>query len=881
MLVRIAVIIALAFATVGCSGKTSEELYAEGLQQSKANPNGAIVLFKSALEKDRNHLDARYQLARAYLTVAKYEQAEREFLKVLRQNPSRSDIKLELARVYSFTRKPALAIKEAEEYLKSHPGAPAALEALGIALAISNKPEEAEGYLLQALKADPALTPVKLELAALYTTRGKQAEVRRLLDEVIKGDPNNSRAHYMLAALEASLGNRDQAIAIYRRIAESHGSDSVALYKAGLLYLEKGGMENTEKIAADLVRKFPKRAEGRRLKGLVYYYRKNFTEAILELQNSIKIQPSSEAHYFLGLSHYHRGELETALSQFRLILDQNPSFLRARLLTGMILLQQQRIDDSVAEIRKLLDVDPNYALAHNVLGSAYLAKGMYDEGIRELNRTIELDPKLVDAYLKKGLFHLRKGEEKEAETDLQTAIRIAPEILNTRMILASHYMRQNNHAKAVSLLIRGINGTRSDAPLYNYLAAVMLVQKKEADALKYLQKAKELDPSFFATHFNIAIYYAAGGDHEKALQEYQEVLRKDPQNVKAMLSMAALLDLKGRDSEAYDYYRKARETNKEVAFLALANYHMKNKQSSKALAVLDEAIKAHPRNTTILEAKGRILVKEKDFREAIKVFDDIETVSPERGLPLKIGAYVLMKDIRRAEQQARRVINLKPNSASGYMMLASVRESQNDLGGAIDEMKNGLRADGKNAQAIVMLGNLYARKKDYKSAQDTYAAALIKDADFTPAIFAQGALLDEIGKKKEAVKKYREALAKSDNYVPALNNLAYLYVDGHGSPREGLRLAFAGFKQEPENPGVMDTLGYALLKNGHRTDAQKVLEKAALLLPDNPTVAYHLALAYKETGTREQAVKTLQKSLALGDFPEAGSARKLLTELQR
>jgi Flp pilus assembly protein TadD len=94
-------------------------------------------------------------------------------------------------------------------------------------------------------------------------------------------------------------------------------------------------------------------------------------------------------------------------------------------------------------------------------------------------------------------------------------------------------------------------------------------------------------------------------------------------------------------------------------------------------------------------------------------------------------------------------------------------------------------------------------------------------------------------------------------------------------------LAFSSFKQDWENPAIMDTLGYALLKNGRKADAQKVLERAVELLPNNPTVVYHLALAYKELGLRDLTLSTLQKSLAFGDFPEANSARSLLQEMKK
>ncbi len=48
----------------GCSPKTKEELFQEGVGHfKKNNPQGAIVLFKKALEKDPNFFDARLELA--------------------------------------------------------------------------------------------------------------------------------------------------------------------------------------------------------------------------------------------------------------------------------------------------------------------------------------------------------------------------------------------------------------------------------------------------------------------------------------------------------------------------------------------------------------------------------------------------------------------------------------------------------------------------------------------------------------------------------------------------------------------------------------------------------------------------------------------------
>jgi Flp pilus assembly protein TadD len=117
--------------------------------------------------------------------------------------------------------------------------------------------------------------------------------------------------------------------------------------------------------------------------------------------------------------------------------------------------------------------------------------------------------------------------------------------------------------------------------------------------------------------------------------------------------------------------------------------------------------------------------------------------------------------------------------------------------------------------------------------------------------------------------------------VPALNNLAYLSAAGYGSKEEALRLAISAYKQEPGNAGILDTLGFALLKNNRLEDAKKVLEKAATVLSKNPTVHYHLALVYKQSGNKAGAQRAVQKSLSLGEFPDSGAARQLAAELKK
>ena len=875
-------VLVLLLLCTACGSKTKESLYDEGVREMEAsNPGAAVVYFKNALEKDGNFSEARFQLAKAYAALGKNDQAEKELNKVLTQNPTRDEALLELARVNNASGKGDAAVRFAEQYLAKNPGKVEGLEMLGVACSLQKKYDLAKEYLGQALKAEPGRTRTKLELAAVHLASANAGQARTLLNEVLQTEPRNLKAMYMLASLEHGQGNRDQVAALYRKILQVDENQSTAHYKLGLLQIEKGELDQAEAAANMMVQKYPKKGDGYRLKGLVSFYRKKYGDAITALQQSVKLTPTLEGYHFLGLSYYSKGELESALSQFRIILDRVPTARKARLMTAQTLLAQKRTEDGIAEIKKVLAEDDGDAAAHNLLGSAYMSQGLFDEGMLELNRATRLDPKMVNAHLKKGAFYFSKGKNSEGETELATAVQAAPDVLNSRLLLASYYNGQGKSAKALSVLQAGLNGAKQDAPLYNAIASLHFGAGNKAEGVKNLEKAKQVDPGLPASYQNLAGFYAATGDYPRAMAEFSALLGKDPSNLRAIFGLAALSEISGKESDALGYYQKATKTKAPEAFLVLAAYHQKKGAMGKAIDALDEAIKLDPRGTSALEAKGRLLQEEKEYRKALKVFDEVEILDQEKGVALKIGAYVAMKDAALAIEQAGKLVSKRPGSPQGYLLLASVYQSLNDIPSAINEANKAIKADTKSAEARVVLGNLYTVKKEYEKAQGAYQDALRLKPESIPAQFALGALYDVTGRKKEAAANYRSIVSRSDTFVPALNNLAYLSADGYGNKEEALRLAVTAFKLQPGNAGVMDTVGYALIKNGRTADAVKVMERAAVLLPKDPTVNYHLALAYQLAGDKVKAQKALNTSLSLGDFPDNKAAQVLLAQLKK
>jgi len=874
-------LVLLILTLAGCGGKSKEDLYAEAQKQLQAgNGNGAVVLLKTALEKDQNYPDARQALAKAYRVTGKFEQAEKELKKLQLLDPSRSGVALELAAIYNLTGRGDLALAEAQNFLKNHPENPEVLEVMGRGLAAKRDDQGAELNYLQALKLEPGRASAKIALASLYVAQGKEQQARALLDQVIAADSKNSTAYNTLALLELSKGHRDQALKCYQRIIAISPNDVRARYQCGMLYLDAKDTASAIKIAGDLLSQFGKRPEGHMIRGLVLYQQKNYGDAVVELEKTVQLGRIPLAHHYLGLSHYNRGEFELALAQFNKELDLNPKQYQARLLIATIWLKQKKPDEAISVLENALRIDPKNALAHNALGSAYLAKGQPDEAIKEINRALELDPGLVDAHLKKGLFSLSKGNAQQGEIELENAVRVAPELLNTRFVLAAFQMKNRQFAKAEQTFRKGITGQKSDALMYNSLAQVLFTENKEAEALQSLQKAKEVDPGYFASYFSLAQFYASKGAYEKSLNEYAGVLKRDPGNVLALRRMALSLEAKGKNAEALTYLVRAKETKRQDGYQALANFQVRRREPDKALATLEEALKAEPRNPGSLELKGQVLASQKKYPEALKCFDQLEAQQPERALFLKVGVCLAQKDNAKALEYAAAIVRKRPESAFGYSVLASVYQAQNDLARETAALKDGLKAEPGNDKVSMTLAGVYASRKDYPAALASYQDLLRKKPDYAPAVFGQGAVYEQMGKKLDAEKKYREALKKAPEYVPALNNLAYLCAAGRGNKAEALKFATRALQLQPKDGGILDTMGYALLVNGKKDDARKVLEQAVSALPRNPVVHYHLALAYRDQGNRAQALKSLQRSLELGDFPEANAAKLLLAQLK-
>jgi tetratricopeptide (TPR) repeat protein len=143
-----------------------------------------------------------------------------------------------------------------------------------------------------------------------------------------------------------------------------------------------------------------------------------------------------------------------------------------------------------------------------------------------------------------------------------------------------------------------------------------------------------------------------------------------------------------------------------------------------------------------------------------------------------------------------------------------------------------------------------------------------------------GTIYDMQQKSDLAAEQYRKALDINPDFAPAANNLAYILSNQKDNLDEALALARKAKEQLPEDPRVMDTLGWIYYQKGLYDSAAVEFADSVEKLPDNPIVRYHLGLALWKTGKTEAARAELEKALSLdANFDGAEEARKVLEQL--
>lgn len=179
-------------------------------------------------------------------------------------------------------------------------------------------------------------------------------------------------------------------------------------------------------------------------------------------------------------------------------------------------------------------------------------------------------------------------------------------------------------------------------------------------------------------------------------------------------------------------------------------------------------------------------------------------------------------------------------------------------------------------------GDLLRGKQRFTEAIAAYTRAIerIKSPgqDNWLVFYDRGMCYDRAHQWPKAEADFKHALSLSPDQPYVLNYLGYTWADMGVHLAEARAMIDKAAQRRPNDGAIVDSEGWAMLRQGQTADAVKTLERAVELEPEDPQINGHLGDAYWAAGRRLEA--TYQWRRALTFHPEPDDAAKLEAKLQ-
>jgi tetratricopeptide (TPR) repeat protein len=232
----------------------------------------------------------------------------------------------------------------------------------------------------------------------------------------------------------------------------------------------------------------------------------------------------------------------------------------------------------------------------------------------------------------------------------------------------------------------------------------------------------------------------------------------------------------------------------------------------------------------------------KDYEAALESFNAALTLNPMlmdvfTNIVLVYGAKgELDVALQKCDVQLEKVGDSSVHKAIINNLKGGLFLAQKKTDAAENAFGDGHRGKPEFHAAYYALARIYLSGKQQQKAIDQYTAILEKNPKQAGPHMLLGTIYDMQKQFDMSEKHYRAALDINPQFAPAANNLAYMLSSREGDIDEALKFAQVAKEKLPDDPSVMDTLGWIYYKKGLYGNAVQEFSDSLEKLPENATV---------------------------------------------
>ena len=507
----------------------------------------------------------------------------------------------------------------------------------------------------------------------------------------------------------------------------------------------------------------------------------------------------------------------------------------------------ERLKGNDAECMELM----RHALAIEPRGEAwfnlyrcYSSIGDDAESLACLEKAVALNSNYKESL---GLYYLRNGENKKAIDTFESIYGKIGDKEKILQILLRLYEAESDFDNMISTLNRLelLEGTSEEITF-----AKMQVFDKIGDKKKVRNLLEELsakNPNDLNYKVMLGNWMMTNGAPDAAMEEFKQVLRTEPDNISARISMLDYYKVKGKQGEYEEELEKLLVSDEveEETRLSLINEIIQNNQklredTVKMMSLFAKMLEQPQKTSGIYMVKALYMGMMKLNKDSIDAaYEKSLAIEPDNELArsMLINSYWQKGDFSKVAEMCKQAQLYNPDEIGYdfYHALALLRLEKEDS---------------------VIIKALSKAEQKITAETDTTMATTIYSI--------LGDVLYSDGQSKKAFECYDKALEWTKDEPQVLNNYAYyLCLDG-GDLSKAEQMAFKAYKQDPVNPNVLDTYAWILFLQKRYEDARIYIDEA-LRCDSVPSsvVLQHAGDIYSKIGNMEKAMDYWQQAYAL------------------
>jgi len=397
-----------------------------------------------------------------------------------------------------------------------------------------------------------------------------------------------------------------------------------------------------------------------------------------------------------------------------------------------------------------------------------------------------------------------------------------------------------------------------------HLSALMGKLRDTREALELVERLAADYPALPEARFAVAQAASGAGRFDMALEALKQADALRPGWEPAALLSAQILG-KTSSADALRFMRDFLKTYpgaREVR-LAYARSLVNANQFTEARNEFTRLATDFPGNAEVSFAAGLLSLQMGDAEKAHDLLTKTLEYSPRD--PDTVH-YYLGQAAEQMKQPDAAAAHYREVQSGTYLVSARARQAAMlARAGKLAEARALLAAtrgetDAQNVRLIQAQAELLRDSKEHAAAFEVLSQGLKRFPDSADLLYDRAMVAEKLDKLDVLEADLRRVIVLRPDDAQAYNALGYTLADRTNHLVEAVALLEKALSLAPEDPFILDSVGWAQYRSGNLARAQEYLERAYKVRPD-PEIAAHLGEVLWARGQRDEAGKLWQTSL--------------------